>query len=128
MNQYEEEINEKYLCSICQGLFLNPKIIITCKHSFCTNCLDSLIRNENSPTCPLCRKQFFKKNIKINTDLVKEINSQKIKCKCKNIVNLNAYEEHVSTCVSFNSDLKSNIKSMVIKDSKVICNRILGNS
>jgi hypothetical protein len=126
MNQHlDEEINEKYLCSICQNLYVNPKIIVICQHSFCSKCIDDLFKNEKSPNCPLCRKQFLSKNIQSNNDLVKEINSQKIKCKCKILINLNMYEEHTSYCPSFNSVLKNDIKSMVMKDSKVNLHSII---
>ncbi len=120
MNQHEEdEINEKYLCSICQNLYVNPKIIVTCQHSFCSKCIDDLTKNEKSPSCPLCRKRFLSKNIQSNNDLIKEISSQKITCKCKKVIALSMYEEHTSICPSFNSNLKTHIKTMVIKDSKV---------
>jgi hypothetical protein len=116
MNQYEEEINEKYICPICQSLFTDAKILTSCLHSFCSKCLESVMENDKSLHCALCRKEFGKKLIKENKELMKEINTKRIKCKCKSIVNMNEYEEHITSCSSFNALLSKNIKQSVVKD------------
>ena len=41
-------------CPICLSTYTNPYIIVSCAHTFCKNCLDSL----RDPKCPICRKPF----------------------------------------------------------------------
>ena len=119
MNTFEEEINDKYTCPICRTIFVDPKILISCDHSLCNNCLNELILNETSLQCCICRKAYNKKQIKDNEVLAKEIQEKKIKCKCKSIIVLNKYEEHIAICFEFNKHLKKNIDNIAIKDDKL---------
>lgn len=43
-------------CSICMEINYNQVIITDCNHEFHKKCLFEWIKN--SPTCPICRKQF----------------------------------------------------------------------
>lgn len=43
-------------CKICDNLLTNPYCII-CGHSFCYNCLSSII-DSGCTTCPICEKTF----------------------------------------------------------------------
>ena len=43
-------------CSICMEINYNQVIITDCNHEFHEKCLFEWIKN--SPTCPICRKQF----------------------------------------------------------------------
>ena len=53
-----DEIEECNICPICNTSDVNVKIV-SCKHSFCTNCLfgmfDVLERNKKPLTCQICR-------------------------------------------------------------------------
>ncbi|XP_060607888.1 RING finger protein nhl-1-like [Ruditapes philippinarum] len=61
----EEEI---LTCSICIEIFENPKMF-PCQHSFCKDCLLSIIENKNKVSCPLCRKEILIDNGKTTEDL-----------------------------------------------------------
>ena len=116
MNVYDHEINENYICPICLCLFIDPKILSSCKHSFCTKCLNNILSIEKNLVCPLCKKVFNKKLIKDNKDLATEINEKMIKCKCSQIFKMTTYEEHTTACLIFKMDLKISIDTLVIKD------------
>ncbi|XP_060591431.1 uncharacterized protein LOC132746338 [Ruditapes philippinarum] len=55
-------------CSICIEIFENPKMF-PCQHSFCKDCLLSIIENKNKVSCPLCRKEILIDNGKNTEDL-----------------------------------------------------------
>ena len=47
-------------CSICLGLFVNPKSL-PCLHAFCLECLRDSFKNKrpgDKVPCPVCRKEF----------------------------------------------------------------------
>ncbi|XP_070546076.1 tripartite motif-containing protein 2-like [Ptychodera flava] len=53
-----EEIGEDFLCcTICLEQFKSPKIL-PCLHTFCEQCLVTLVEKIGSLTCPECRKQY----------------------------------------------------------------------
>ncbi|XP_070549866.1 E3 ubiquitin-protein ligase TRIM56-like [Ptychodera flava] len=53
-----EEISEDFLyCTICQEKFKSPKIL-PCLHTFCEQCLVTLVEKTGSLNCPECRQQY----------------------------------------------------------------------
>ncbi|XP_070555378.1 tripartite motif-containing protein 2-like [Ptychodera flava] len=53
-----EEIGEDFLCcTICLEQFKSPKIL-PCLHTFCQECLATLVKKTGSLNCPECRQQY----------------------------------------------------------------------
>ncbi|XP_070547907.1 tripartite motif-containing protein 2-like [Ptychodera flava] len=53
-----EEIGEDFLCcTICLEQFKSPKIL-PCLHTFCEQCLVTLVEKTGSLNCPECRQQY----------------------------------------------------------------------
>ncbi|XP_070549863.1 uncharacterized protein [Ptychodera flava] len=53
-----EEIGEDFLCcTICLDQFKSPKIL-PCLHTFCEQCLVTLVEKTGSLNCPECRQQY----------------------------------------------------------------------
>ncbi|XP_070549877.1 tripartite motif-containing protein 2-like [Ptychodera flava] len=53
-----EEISEDFLCCIiCLEQFKSPKIL-PCLHTFCEQCLVTLVEKTGSLNCPECRQQY----------------------------------------------------------------------
>jgi len=60
MNSHQipiDSLYNKYLCSICQSVMLNPMLILTCKHELCENCLEAISYSNND------KKYLFKNNL-----------------------------------------------------------------
>ena len=49
-----KKLEEQLTCSICLDNFTNPKVL-PCSHSFCLQCLQGVIIQNNHLTCPTCR-------------------------------------------------------------------------
>ena len=49
-------------CSICLENFVSP-VITSCKHVFCQDCLEKVIKSKNMKNvpCPMCRTPLLKK-------------------------------------------------------------------
>nr|AAI15259.1 Zgc:136767 [Danio rerio] len=47
---------EDLTCPVCQEIFKDP-FVLTCKHKYCTECLQSFWINTESKRCPLCRRK-----------------------------------------------------------------------
>ncbi|XP_026021857.1 nuclear factor 7, ovary-like [Astatotilapia calliptera] len=43
-------------CSVCQNIFSDP-VVLSCGHSFCTDCLKSWWRADSTHKCPVCRRR-----------------------------------------------------------------------
>ena len=63
---YSDDEIDELTCSVCFDLFTDPRML-NCGHSFCTGCLDQIIRNHQK-SCPDCR-QPLAENLGIYTDL-----------------------------------------------------------
>ena len=77
MNQ-GEELDSILICTICQGILVNPKECKLCQRSFCTPCLDKW--RVNSSICPnQCKNPHF-----TNSHLVIRNSLDKLKFRCYN--------------------------------------------
>ncbi|KAL3986521.1 KRAB domain-containing zinc finger protein [Sarotherodon galilaeus] len=48
----DEDLN----CSVCENIFSDP-VVLSCGHSFCTDCLKSWWRADPTHKCPVCRRR-----------------------------------------------------------------------
>ena len=56
----EIEIDDIAECSICVGLYDDPKLL-PCAHTFCCKCIRRYVDGEiagDKSSCPICRQQF----------------------------------------------------------------------
>ena len=52
-----QAVNKKNLeCPICLSFFKEPKNL-TCSHTFCMGCLETLLESRGKLLCPTCRKE-----------------------------------------------------------------------
>lgn len=66
------------ICSICNGIIINPIQCLACENSFCESCLKSWIKKKGNE-CPFrCNNPFFK-----NSRIVKNL-LENLKFKCAN--------------------------------------------
>jgi hypothetical protein len=118
-------IDSKYECSICQNILTSPHQITTCNHIFCKECIDNTIEfQKSSPySCPLCKTNFTKKQLKEDKNLSKEINSTTATCTCSTTVSLSKWNDHTSSCKVYLGEINDNIKQTIVKDVKSTVNR-----
>ncbi|XP_041658577.1 nuclear factor 7, brain-like isoform X2 [Cheilinus undulatus] len=48
------KLEEDLSCPVCQDIFKDP-IMLSCSHSFCTDCLQSSWKERESEECPVCK-------------------------------------------------------------------------
>ena len=52
-----QAVNKKNLeCPVCLSFFKEPKNL-TCSHTFCKGCLETLLESRGKLSCPTCRKK-----------------------------------------------------------------------
>ncbi len=64
---------QEYTCTICQGIFRNPVVTNCCLQTFCKQCINDWLENNN--TCPydrqpLGRSQLLRASRFENTELI----------------------------------------------------------
>jgi len=70
-----DDLRNVALCTICQGIVIEPIQCSICEHCYCKFCLEKWIKQ--NPKCPFrCEKSEFLEHHKIKTDL----NILKFKC------------------------------------------------
>lgn len=55
MQSLQEQLHEELTCPICLDKLKQPKFLPSCGHTFCKDCLQTLVRNERL-SCPVCRR------------------------------------------------------------------------
>jgi len=63
---WEQRMEKEVSCPICLKLFYDPKMLSQCHHIFCGNCVEELLRRDQSIyalECPICRTPFKKEDI-----------------------------------------------------------------
>eukprot|EP00057_Strongylocentrotus_purpuratus_P011734 XP_011666208.1 PREDICTED: E3 ubiquitin-protein ligase RNF152-like [Strongylocentrotus purpuratus] len=51
-----EAFHKNLECPICLSFFKEPKIL-TCSHTFCKGCLETLLESRGNLLCPTCREE-----------------------------------------------------------------------
>ncbi|KAL4008788.1 hypothetical protein ACER0C_002640 [Sarotherodon galilaeus] len=59
---------EDLCCPVCQEVFRDP-VILSCSHSFCTDCLKRWWRERPTHECPVCKRRSSKDNPPLNLAL-----------------------------------------------------------
>lgn len=54
--------NSEYQCRICNKLAARP-VITLCGHMFCWDCIDRVLTQDNSSSCPVCRSGVSKETL-----------------------------------------------------------------
>lgn len=71
------EIEQEFLCPICQELLLESSSLQGCTHTFCRKCITEWYKS--SKNCPSCRKPILKKPIRnLSIDNILEKLTQKM--------------------------------------------------
>ena len=99
--EYVEPYDRNLDCPICQSPFVNP-IKLNCEHVFCSECLDSAMRDAEVKNCPTCRAYFRVKDMKKAQRLISTIvDDLMVKCPlsskgCTAIVSRGTLADHVN--------------------------------
>ncbi|XP_063323457.2 nuclear factor 7, brain-like [Pelmatolapia mariae] len=59
---------EDLCCPVCREVFRDP-VILSCSHSFCTDCLKRWWRERPTHECPVCKRRSSKENPPVNLAL-----------------------------------------------------------
>ena len=137
----QAEVNDITVCSICFEKFKTPRYL-TCKHSFCHDCLCSYIVSQCKSTeprlgfhCPFCRQytlcdgdvkkpgnwaEYFPLN-----NVLEKMVSQSDNKQCEPCLRENEEEAATNYCLSCREYLcvlctKSHRKFLAIKDHKIV--------
>lgn len=63
---WDERMEKEVTCAICLRVFEDPKMLSHCHHIFCGECVEGLLRRDESiykVECPICRAPFKKENV-----------------------------------------------------------------
>ncbi|KAL3977109.1 P2Y purinoceptor 13 [Sarotherodon galilaeus] len=64
------KLQEDLSCPICKDIFKDP-VILSCKHSFCNDCLRKYWANRNDLGCPVCKRKSSKEFPPVHFELKK---------------------------------------------------------
>ncbi len=76
------DVDECLLCPVCQSVFDTPMVLDPCGHSFCKECVATLL-NSGHENCPICRTKMIEgENVGVppNRALKELISNMKIRC------------------------------------------------
>jgi hypothetical protein len=92
---------DDYLCSICSGLVINPKMCSECYTLFCNKCLQSNLKHKDD--CPSCRSQPFE-SMNFTKQMKNYLNDIQLKCPldCDEKFKYQKLKSHLSECEYFN--------------------------
>uniref|UniRef100_UPI00398EA2E5 zinc-binding protein A33-like n=1 Tax=Pristiophorus japonicus TaxID=55135 RepID=UPI00398EA2E5 len=109
-NQRAQSFAEELNCPICLDFFTDP-VILECGHNFCRSCITRCWAKKRRISCPECRAEFSKRNLKANRALARL--AEKVR-----ILNLNLKEkERKLHCEEHHEELKLFCET----DKKLIC-------
>lgn len=57
-----KELNENFLCFICNGYLMRPVAITECLHSFCRSCIVKYLETTSEYKCPTCETLIHETN------------------------------------------------------------------
>ncbi|XP_041456126.1 TNF receptor-associated factor 5-like [Lytechinus variegatus] len=75
---FTEEVNKKYICTVCQQILRYPVQFEECGHRCCSSCLPELLRV--SPRCPLDQSPVARDKVYVDTAFGNEIGELSVKC------------------------------------------------
>ena len=104
-------------CSICNDIFDYP-VRLRCGHTFCQLCIMRWAQQKND--CPLCRKNFYMKDIQIDLIAMNMVNELEVYCTnkgCPNQCKLCQLNEHLYNCYFDPEKLPEYIKDVVYDKS-----------
>ncbi|KAI2799124.1 E3 ubiquitin-protein ligase NRDP1 [Blomia tropicalis] len=99
--QFDDEINEEFICTICAGVLEDP-LITHCDHLFCFKCIHDWLRANR--TCPIDRLNLRKCMLKPAPRSIRNIiNRLPIQCDfqpdgCPQRIPLEQYRAHLKQC------------------------------
>ena len=104
-------------CSICNDIFDYP-VRLRCGHTFCQLCIMRWAQQKSD--CPLCRKNFYMKDIQIDLIAMNMVNELEVYCTnkgCPNQCKLSELNEHLYNCYFDPEKLPEYIKDVVYDKS-----------
>ncbi|KAK2184209.1 hypothetical protein NP493_278g03008 [Ridgeia piscesae] len=87
-----------YSCPICMDIFEEP-VRLTCRHVFCSKCIEGMSTAEDEPACPVCRNTYQVSDIEQAKDVANIIATQKAHCsECSRLIRLACMNAHMAKC------------------------------
>ena len=103
----EKDYIEDLTCPICFYILKNP---ISCSsnkndHSFCKECIDHYLNENDKDKCPICKLKF---EYKYNNELIDSLNKLSFECLfkkegCNDILSYSEYLNHINNCKNNNN-------------------------
>ena len=102
-NNNIDDIEQLFICSICEGIVNKPVQCITCQNNFCEHCIKEW--DEKNKSCPMrCLKYSFQRNICFE-NFLSDILLFKCEKGCGAIIPYSKLEEHLKfICPNANSE------------------------
>lgn len=102
-NNNIDDIEQLFICSICEGIVNKPVQCINCQNNFCEHCIKEW--DEKNHSCPMrCKEYSFQKNI-LFENFLSDILLFKCQKGCGAIIPYSKLEEHLNvTCPNVNSE------------------------
>ncbi len=110
VNYLDSDSISKFLkCPYCKDIFIHPMIITSCMHTYCSICINNIIKDKGK--CLLCLSQLDEKTKLIKHNLVENcLNELFVFCPnekkgCLWIENRDKLETHIKICIFNNNDI-----------------------
>lgn len=115
--RFETEVDQEFICSICQDVFRQPQMISSCEHIFCHECINDCWSRAKDPEkvqCPIDRetvdKNSLKKPLRAFCNLLFNLS---IRCEyegCEQFAKLEQLDDHLRLCQFNPENLNKEIK------------------
>ena len=94
---------EDYICLICRGVVINPKMCGKCEQSFCDFCITKFLNMNQYENCPHCYNEPFE-TINLQRAIKNTLNSMRFKCQYEcgeEVFNYDKLKNHLNSCENF---------------------------
>ncbi|KAI1298693.1 E3 ubiquitin-protein ligase NRDP1 [Halotydeus destructor] len=98
----KQPLNSNFVCSICQGVLVDPVQRLSCQHVYCRDCITNWLLNQN--TCPIDRQPLTRNYLIQAPRLLRQLVGELEVCcdhrdrGCDDFVALEDLQRHVKNC------------------------------
>ena len=102
IKRFVGEVNQQFICGVCNGVLQKPLVVKECQHFYCNNCVKKLMKT--SPICPKDKSLLsYSQLIEPQNLIINLLNDLKIKCDfgyngCEEVSPLGQLDKHLKVC------------------------------
>lgn len=102
VGRFQGDVDEELICTICGGVFQEPRQVSPCEHCFCDECIQEWVKHQQ--TCPVDRNPITSSSLGPAPRILRNLLARlKITCEneqfgCQAVVKLDGLESHLSQC------------------------------